>query len=39
MSFDTAALPAAYSGWSEKPNSRVARSAYRGIAEEDDSHL
>ena len=39
MSFDTTALLAAYSGWSEKPNSRVARSAYRGIAEEDNSHL
>src|SRR5689334_18745407 len=39
MSFDTPALLAAYSGWSEKPNSRVARSAYRGIAEEDNSHL
>ena len=39
MSFDTTALLAAYSGWSERPNSRVARSAYRGIAEEDNSNL
>ena len=39
MSFDTTALLATYSGWSEKPNSRVAQSAYRGIAEEDNSHL